>query len=78
MDFYIGSIILVAFGFVPAGFAACDGSKLGIAQNTPLFALLGTQYGGDGQTSFCLPKLDGPQEGLQYLICVSGVFPTRQ
>jgi|SRR5262245_5366908 len=54
---YIGEIRLVGFNFAPAGWALCDGSLLSIAQNDALFALLGTTYGGDGQTTFALPDL---------------------
>jgi len=56
---YIGQIILVGFNFAPVGFAACDGRLLSIAQNQALFALLGTTYGGDGQSTFALPDLRG-------------------
>lgn len=54
---YIGQIRLFAGSFVPSGFAACAGQLLPIAQNTALFSLLGTQYGGDGRTTFALPDL---------------------
>lgn len=54
---YIGSIQIFGFNFAPRGYAACNGQILGIAQNTALFALLGTTYGGNGQTTFQLPDL---------------------
>jgi microcystin-dependent protein len=54
---YTGEVRLFAGNFVPAGWAACAGQLLPIAQNTPLFALLGTNYGGDGQSTFGLPDL---------------------
>jgi len=51
--------MLVAFNFAPQGFALCNGQTLPISQNTALFSLLGTQYGGDGRTTFALPNLQG-------------------
>lgn len=59
MDPYIGEIRIVGFNFAPRGWAFCDGSILSIAQNTALFSLLGTTYGGNGQTTFALPNLQG-------------------
>lgn len=56
---FLGQIILFAFNFPPRRFARCDGQLLSIAQNNALFALLGTVYGGDGQTTFGLPDLRG-------------------
>jgi microcystin-dependent protein len=49
----------VAFNFPPKGWAFCNGQTLSIQQNTALFALLGTMYGGNGQTTFQLPNLQG-------------------
>lgn len=56
---FIGELRLMSFDFPPRGWARCDGSFLPIAQNQPLFALLGTTYGGNGQTTFALPDLRG-------------------
>jgi microcystin-dependent protein len=56
---YIGSIFIFTGTFAPTGWAFCDGSLLSIAENTALFSLLGTTYGGDGQTNFALPDLRG-------------------
>ncbi|HEX8700013.1 MAG TPA: tail fiber protein [Myxococcaceae bacterium] len=56
---YIGQIIMFAGDFAPRGWAFCDGSLLSIAQNTALFSILGTTYGGDGRTTFALPDLRG-------------------
>jgi microcystin-dependent protein len=56
---YLGEIRMVGFNFAPTGWALCNGAILSIAQNTALFALLGTTYGGDGQTTFALPDLRG-------------------
>ena len=56
---YIGEIRMFAGNFAPADWALCDGSLLAIAENSVLFALIGTTYGGDGQTTFALPDLRG-------------------
>jgi microcystin-dependent protein len=56
---YIGEISVFAGNFPPRGWAFCDGQLLSIAQNTALFAILGTTYGGNGQTTFGLPDLRG-------------------
>jgi microcystin-dependent protein len=52
-------MMLVGFNFAPTGFALCQGQLLSISQNTALFSLLGTYYGGDGRTTFGLPNLQG-------------------
>ena len=56
---YLGEIRVFAFSFPPAGWAECNGQLLSIAQNTALFSILGTQFGGDGHTTFALPDLRG-------------------
>lgn len=56
---FVGEIRMVGFDFAPQGWALCDGQLLPIAQHTALFSLLGTKYGGDGQTTFGLPDLRG-------------------
>ena len=56
---YIGEIRMFGFGRTPNGWQACDGSLLPIAQFDALFALIGTTYGGDGQTVFAVPDLRG-------------------
>lgn len=59
MSVYVGEIILVGFNFAPAGWAFCDGSLLPISENETLFQLIGTTYGGDGESTFALPDLRG-------------------
>jgi microcystin-dependent protein len=59
MTAFLGEIVMGAWSFAPTGFAACSGQLLGISQHTALFSLLGTQYGGDGLTTFALPDLNG-------------------
>jgi len=56
---YLGEIRMVGFNFAPVGWAPCDGRLLAIADNDALFNLIGTTYGGDGQTTFALPNLQG-------------------
>lgn len=56
---FIGEIRAFGFNFAPRGWALCDGQLLPIAQNSALFSLLGTIYGGDGRTTFALPDLRG-------------------
>ena len=58
-DTFVGQILLVPFNFPPKGFAFCNGQVLAIGQNTALFSLLGTTYGGDGVSTFALPNLQG-------------------
>ena len=59
MDPYIGEIMMTGYNFEVNGYAFCNGQLLSISQNTALFALLGTTYGGNGQTTFGLPDLRG-------------------
>lgn len=68
---FIGQIQIFGFNFAPRGWATCNGVTLPIQQNTALFSLLGTQYGGNGQTTFQLPNFvnraatqQGPGPGL--------------
>lgn len=56
---FIGEIKIFGFNFPPRGWAQCNGQLLPINQNSALFSLLGTIYGGDGETSFGLPELRG-------------------
>jgi microcystin-dependent protein len=56
---FLGMIIIVPYNFAPRGWAFCSGQILPIAQNTALFSLIGTTFGGNGQTTFALPDLRG-------------------
>ena len=56
---FIAEIRMVGFNFPPKGWATCNGQLLAISQNTALFSILGTTYGGNGQTTFALPDLRG-------------------
>lgn len=59
MEAFMGTIMAVGFNFAPRGWAMCNGQVMPIAQNSALFALLGTTYGGDGVSTFGLPDLRG-------------------
>ena len=78
---FLGEIETFAFNFCPVGWAPLNGQILSIAQNTALFALLGTTYGGDGRSTFALPlarplySLTGPP--FIQCIALQGIFPSR-
>ncbi len=76
MDELIGVIKLFGGNFAPRGTMLCNGQLLQISQHAAVFSLLGTTYGGDGKTTFALPKLTGP-EGTKYIICIEGIYPSR-
>lgn len=59
MDPFVAEIRIFPFNFAPTGWAFCNGQLLPISQNTALFSLLGTTYGGDGKSTFALPNLQG-------------------
>lgn len=58
-DPFVAEIRMFGFNFAPTGWAQCNGQLLPISQNTALFSLLGTFYGGDGKSTFALPNLQG-------------------
>jgi len=59
LDYYIGAMMLVPYNFAPVNFMFCQGQILQISQNTALFSLLGTYFGGNGTSNFALPNLQG-------------------
>lgn len=59
MDPFVAEIRIFPFNFPPKGWAFCDGQILPLSQNTALFSLLGTTYGGDGKSNFALPNMQG-------------------
>jgi microcystin-dependent protein len=59
MDPFVAEIRIFPFNFAPTGWAFCDGQLLPLSQNTALFSLLGTTYGGDGKSNFALPNMQG-------------------
>ncbi len=78
---YLGEIQMFALNFCPVGWATLSGQLLPISQNTALFSLLGTTYGGDGVNTFALPKWSPiyTANGGPLLACIAlqGVFPSR-
>src|SRR5204862_767691 len=58
-DQFLAEIRIFPFNFAPKGWAFCDGQLMPISQNTALFSLLGTTYGGDGKSNFALPDMQG-------------------
>jgi microcystin-dependent protein len=82
---YIGEIRMFGGNFAPSGWAFCNGQQLSISENDALFALLGTTFGGDGQTTFALPDLRGripvhagtnPATGTAYTLGAAGGVET--
>jgi tail collar domain len=74
----IGQVALFAFPFTPAGWLPCDGRLMAIMQNQQLFSLLGTSYGGNGETDFALPRLKpASAQGPGYFIAIQGSYPAR-
>src|SRR3979490_1425418 len=59
MDPFVAEIRIFPFNFAPKGWAMCNGQLLPLSQNTALFSLLGTMYGGDGKSTFALPNIEG-------------------
>jgi microcystin-dependent protein len=74
---FVGQIQLLPYNFAPLGWQPCNGQILQISQNQALFALIGTNFGGDGRTTFALPNLKGPAESIGYYIALEGIFPSR-
>ena len=80
---YLGEVRSFAFNFDPTGWMDCGGQLLPIQRYPALFSLLGTTYGGNGETDFALPKIPpleatDPQQGLNWRICVvSDNMPPR-
>ena len=79
MDSFIGQIALFPYYFAPRGWMACEGQLLPINQNTALFSLLGTNFGGNGRTTFALPDLrdKAPLPNTGYYIALQGIYPPR-
>lgn len=77
---FLGQLMVTGWNFCPTGWAAANGQLLVISQNTALFSLLGTNYGGNGQTTFGLPTvrplIDANGNTLLTCIAVQGILPT--
>ena len=80
MDYYLGDIQLFAYNFVPQGWILCNGTVLQVQQYTALFSLISNKFGGNGSTTFALPNMtnDTPLAGMNYYICISGIYPSRE
>ncbi len=78
MEPFIGQLQLLPYPFPLKDWAPCEGQVLDIPRHQALFALIGTQFGGDGTATFALPDLRGkePLAGLRYFIALSGIWPT--
>ncbi|MEM7780692.1 MAG: tail fiber protein [Pseudomonadota bacterium] len=80
-DRYLAEVFVSAAAFCPRNTLPADGRLLQIDQNTALFSLLGTKYGGDGRETFGLPKLDGMQDRdgreVRFCIVTVGLYPSR-
>jgi len=76
MEGTLGEVKYFAGTFPPRCWAFCHGELLPIAENTALFSILGTQYGGDGRTTFGLPKIED-LNGCKAIICLEGTYPSR-
>lgn len=79
---FIGEIDTFAYDFCPRGYAPMNGQLLPINQNTALFSLLGTRFGGNGQTTFALPTAKPvftmTGEPLVECIALEGIYPSRE
>lgn len=75
--FYLGQIIQFSGDFEIEGFTSCDGRELKISNYQALYSILGTRFGGDGKTTFQLPKIES-SNGVRYLIRTNdAVYPVR-
>jgi microcystin-dependent protein len=78
---FVGEIMVMGSTYCPRGWAEMNGQLLSISQNTALFSLLGFAYGGDGQTTFALPRAKPAfsATGVPYTQCIAlqGIFPSR-
>jgi microcystin-dependent protein len=80
MDYLMGDIVCFAFNFAPYGWLKCSGQTLNISDYSSLYTLLGTKFGGNGATTFCLPDLSNASKfygAMSYYICTNGIYPSR-
>jgi len=83
MEGTLAEIKYFAGNYAPRCWAFCQGQMMSIASNQSLFSLLGDTYGGDGRTTFALPKLEDlktVEQGnccVKAIICIEGVYPSR-
>lgn len=74
VEAYLGEVRIFGGDRIPEGWAKCEGQVMSINDNTALFAVLGTKYGGDGRTTFALPDLR--DRNPTHMIALNGVFPS--
>ena len=79
MEPFLGQILLLPYNFAPRGWEFCEGQLLSISSYSALFSLMGTNFGGDGRTTFGLPDLKGkePAPNTRYCIALEGLYPSR-
>ena len=79
METFLGDIQLFPYNFTPKFWAKCTGQIIQITNNQALYSLIGTNYGGDGISTFGLPNLQGaePMPGMEYYIALQGDYPPR-
>ena len=78
-DELIGIIKLFGGNFIPRGYMECNGQLLPINQYQAVYSILDNTYGGNYQSmTFALPKLTPPNENMKYIMCVEGIYPSRQ
>lgn len=80
MDPLLGNIECFSFNFNPMYWMSCEGQTLNISTNQSLFTLIGTTFGGNGVTTFCLPNLNGSSRTngyMKYYIAIEGIYPSR-
>ena len=73
VEAYLGEIRIFGGDRIPTGWAKCEGQVISIRENTALFSILGTQYGGDGTSTFALPDLRSRTP--THMIAMEGVYP---
>ena len=74
----LGQVTLFGNNFCPRGWAETNGQLLPISSNSALFSLFGTNFGGDGRTTFGLPKLPKSQNNsMRYCVAIIGTYPSR-
>lgn len=80
METMTGEIDMFAFMFNPQNYMECAGQTLNISTYQALYTLIGTKFGGNGSTTFCLPDLRGAAlfgGKTKYYICINGIYPSR-
>lgn len=77
MPDFIGTVRLFGGTQVPKNYQKCDGHLIPIRVNPALYSIVGSNYGGDGVTTFAVPNLTPPDPNMMYVVCTDGWFPPR-